>query len=235
MTLILIVAFLIGVGWLARKAQLLREDRFGALLISAMETHKVALISYHHQSIRQDQFGNIDNSKWMRHVDTFLSTQVLDRSINYRTWKSSKLGTKCIMIVDGWTQREISSGRAAVSLTAIDVYKLTAIQYEQLCAEALRSSGWQVRTTPATADGGADLVAEKGSNRLIVQCKRYTKPVGNKAVQEVHSAVRLYHGNLACVVAPSGFTRQAQEEAHGLGIALLHHSALERYDWQMES
>ncbi|WP_420794398.1 restriction endonuclease [Sphingosinicella microcystinivorans] len=93
----------------------------------------------------------------------------------------------------------------------------------------LHHCGWSVQMTPATRDGGADFVAEKGRHRLVAQCKRYAQPVGNKAVQEVHSAVRLYHGTIACVIAPMGFTSQARREAHGLSVTLLHHSALKAF------
>jgi restriction system protein len=116
--------------------------------------------------------------------------------------------------------------RQSNSLTNIDTADLTPIEYERHCAEILQQHGWDIQLTQATRDGGADFIAEKADVRLVVQCKRYNHPVGNKAVQEITSAVRLYGGNVACVVAPNGYTRQAQNEATGLSVHLLHHSAL---------
>ena len=49
-----------------------------------------------------------------------------------------------------------------------------------------------IEFTPATGDFGADCVTDEG-NRLAVQCKRYSRPVGVKAVQEAQSAASYYH------------------------------------------
>lgn len=124
------------------------------------------------------------------------------------------------------TAHKVSLHKAANPLNGIDANSLTPIEYERYCADLLTAKGCVVQMTPTTRDGGADFVAEKQDCRLVVQCKRYGQPVGNKAVQEVTSALLLYSGNVACVVAPKGFTRQAQHEAHAQRVELLHHSAL---------
>ena len=50
--------------------------------------------------------------------------------------------------------------------------------------EVLGARGWTVADTPASGDFGADLIAEKDGKRIAIQAKRYSKPVGNKAVNE---------------------------------------------------
>ena len=111
-------------------------------------------------------------------------------------------------------------------MARIDHANLTPVEYERHCGAFLEQDGWDVCYTPASGDGGADFIAEKCGIRLIAQVKNYSKPVGNKAVQEANSAVRLYNGTSACVIAPRGFTPQAQREAQTLGIELLHHTEL---------
>lgn len=106
--------------------------------------------------------------------------------------------------------RCLSVHRAANPLARVDTSELTPLEYERHCADLLKAKGWTVQMTPATRDGGADFFVEKHEWRMVVQSKRYAQPVGNKAVQEVTPALLLYNGNVACVAAPTGFTRQAQ-------------------------
>jgi restriction system protein len=197
-----------------------------ARLENLIGIHENALISYFHQSRSKDYFGNIDEKRWHGHIDTFLKTQLMPDTQNFSTWRSSEIGKAAAAMVDRKTSAMIALHKQNNPLARVDVAELTPLEYEHHCAELLNEAGWKIHMTPPTRDGGADFIAEKQSWRIIVQCKRYAEPVGNKAVQEVNSAVRLYQGNIACVVAPNGFTKQAQREAESLSVHLLHHSAL---------
>lgn len=188
--------------------------------------HENALISYYHQSRSKDYFGNIDETRWHGHINTFLQTQLTPDTQNFPAWRSSEVGKAAAAMVDRKTSAMIALHKQNNPLARVDVGALTPLEYERHCAELLNEAGWKIHMTPPTRDGGADFIAEKQSWRIVVQCKRYAEPVGNKAVQEVNSAVRLYQGNVACVVAPNGFTKQAQREAESLSVHLLHHSAL---------
>lgn len=197
--------------------------------------HENALISYYHQSRSKDYFGNIDEKRWHGHIDTFLQTQLAPDVQNFTDWRSSEIGKAAAARVDRRTFEMIALHKQNNPLARVDVAGLTPLEYERHCAELLNEAGWKIHMTPATRDGGADFIAEKQSWRIIVQCKRYAEPVGNKAVQEVNSAVRLYQGNVACVVAPNGFTKQAQREAESLSVHLLHHSALAAFGTKIVS
>ena len=63
--------------------------------------------------------------------------------------------------------------------------------------------------TSTTGDFGADIIAERNEERIAVQCKRYAKPVGVKAVQEAISAMKHYECDRCLVVTNNRFTRQA--------------------------
>jgi restriction system protein len=111
----------------------------------------------------------------------------------------------------------------------------TGIEYETFCAEALRRAGWNARVTIATGDQGTDIVAERDGKRLVVQCKFYTKPVSNKAVQEV-AAARLHEGaDQAVVVSNAPYTKSARQLAGTTGVLLLHHDDLASFDGQRKS
>jgi HJR/Mrr/RecB family endonuclease len=99
-------------------------------------------------------------------------------------------------------------------------------EYERYVAEVLCSLGWNAHATRGSGDQGADVIAEKDNLKLIVQCKLYGQPVGNKAVQEVASAERYFGGNVAVVISNNDFTKSARQLADSLGVYLLHHAQL---------
>jgi len=106
-----------------------------------------------------------------------------------------------------------------------DVLLLSPIEYEQHCAAVLQNAGWQVKSTPRQ-DQGVDVVADLRGVRAVIQAKRWNKRVPNSAIQEVVAGKRHYGGQVAVVVAPSGYTRSACELAASNGVHLLHHSQL---------
>lgn len=224
------IIFCVGglLGFLAwrRSSRKTASARLENRLADLIERHESALISYYHQTRREDLFGNRDETRWHQQIDTFLKTQLVPEVADFAAWRRGKAGQHAASGVDRMIRERIASHGSSRPLATIDVHELTPTEYEHHCADMLRERGWAIQLTPASRDGGADFVAEKSGIRIVFQCKRYSQPVGNKAVQEVTSAVRLYHGNVACVVAPNGYTRQAQREATGLSVHLLHHSAL---------
>ena len=95
------------------------------------------------------------------------------------------------------------------------------IAYENMCADLLRQQGWRAETTSGSGDQGVDVWACKQGVSIVIQCKLYSKPVGNKAVQEALSGMAFEQANLAVVVAPNGFTRSAKQLAERTGAILL--------------
>jgi restriction system protein len=106
----------------------------------------------------------------------------------------------------------------------------TGIEYETYCAEALRRAGWNARLTTVTGDQGTDIVAERDGKRVVVQCKFYSKPVGNKAVQEVAAARLHERADQAIVVSNADYTKSARQLARTTGVLLLHHDDLASFD-----
>lgn len=193
-----------------------------------MRRFRIALISVRRQTLKTDEFGIVDDRAWRKRIDDFLWKKVFPDLADTDA-PGSGLGVALVDEVERFAEQADREDRLQMREQFGDVDHMTPIDYEQLCAELLRAKGWEVWETPATGDGGADLVAEKRPIRLIIQCKRYSKPVGNKAVQEVHSALTIHAGNCACVVAPNGFTPQAQREAKVHSVTLLNHGALQEF------
>lgn len=102
------------------------------------------------------------------------------------------------------------------------VSELSPDDFEQLCAEQLRTLGWIVRCTGGVGDQGVDIIAEANGRRLVVQCKLYSSAVGNAAVQEVFSGMRHEDAHWAAVVTNADFTRSARQLANSTGVLLIH-------------
>lgn len=107
---------------------------------------------------------------------------------------------------------------------------MTPRDYEHLCAGILRKAQWNARVTPASGDQGVDVIAEKRGLRIVVQCKKYSKPVGNHAVQEIVAAIAHESARYGVVVTNSSFTAGARRLAASNRVLLLHHSELIRID-----
>jgi Restriction endonuclease len=82
--------------------------------------------------------------------------------------------------------------------------------------------------TPSFRHGtkGVDVIARKDGISVAIQCKRYSNPVGNKAVQEVFAGKGYVGADIGVVVSNTTFTPQAKELASNLGVLLLHHDEL---------
>ncbi len=97
----------------------------------------------------------------------------------------------------------------------------TPIEYEKYCQSLFRLEGWKSETTPQTGDQGADLICSYDTMRVVVQCKQYSAPVGNSAVQEALSARVFYGADKAIVVTNTGYTKSAQDLARKTLVELL--------------
>lgn len=94
-------------------------------------------------------------------------------------------------------------------------------QYEHECAKMLRNKGFsKVQVTKGSGDQGIDVIAYSGGKKYGIQCKYYTSPVGNHAVQEAFAGARYYNCDVAVVMTNNTFTPAARELAKKTGVLL---------------
>jgi hypothetical protein len=105
--------------------------------------------------------------------------------------------------------------------SSFNVEGLSGVEFEMWFAKVLTEKGFDVRGTPATGDQGADLIAKKDGRTIVVQAKRYQGPVGNRAVQEVISALAYYGGDEGWVVTNASFTPSAKALAQKTNVRLI--------------
>ena len=89
---------------------------------------------------------------------------------------------------------------------------MTGREFELWCASYLKRKGFRrIEVTQASGDYGADIIAlDRRGRRWVFQCKKYTKNVGNTAVQEVVAARAHYNADRAGVMTNSLLTKNAR-------------------------
>ena len=216
----------LAVGWAGRIAWLVRRRaRLLAVARRVTRRHARLLSVKQKQLVVHDGYGNYQLEPWINHVDYFIDRVIL------REARALGLPTAHLRRGDDtWSKlirtllATLHASHHPAAIEPSDV--LSGEHYEVLCRDLLRARGWQVSTTPVTGDQGADLIADAGGRRVVIQCKFHAKPIGNKAVQEAQAAIRYHGGHRAAVVSNARFTRSAQDLAKANGVLLLHHDEL---------
>jgi restriction system protein len=96
------------------------------------------------------------------------------------------------------------------------IHALAPRQFEELVAELLRDMGWDVQLTPATRDGGKDILAyldtDIGKLLCLVEAKRYSKSrkIGVELVRTLYGTLCDYQANSAMMVTTSSFSKDAR-------------------------
>lgn len=106
-------------------------------------------------------------------------------------------------------------------LSSVDSMSENGIEFEHFTVELLLKNGFtNVKRTQSSGDYGIDVLAEKDSVTYAIQCKCYSNPVGNKAVQEAYSGKDFYRCMVAVVFTNNYFTKSAIETAKQNNVIL---------------
>ena len=98
---------------------------------------------------------------------------------------------------------------------------MSGFDFEYYIASLLRRLGYKnVRVTKASGDYGADILAVYEHVTYAFQCKRYSKNIGLKPIQEIYAAKRHYHCDKAVVVTNMRFSQNARKLAKDTEVEL---------------
>lgn len=169
-------------------------------------------------------YGQTDKTKWEAEKARFINN-VIKTAVGANLVLTEQSVSE---VIDAAVKqyREKSPQTAAAQDNRQFFATMSGVDYERLCAQMLEDCGWSARTTAASGDQGADILAERGRWKLVVQCKRYSHGVGNKAVQEVAAARTFYGMDRAAVISNARFTASARQLAKSLDVLLLHHEEI---------
>lgn len=105
-----------------------------------------------------------------------------------------------------------------------ELYKIDHMEgesFEAWCAELLKKSGFEdVQRTGKSGDQGVDILATKDGITYAIQCKCYSRDLGNKPIQEVSTGKQMYHCHIGAVMTNRGFTKGALDAATVTGTLL---------------
>lgn len=143
-------------------------------------------------------------------------------------WRRCKTSLREFQCYDNWVEfiyqeiENVIAGGPEPGFSLPSGQREVGLEYETYCMQLLQQTGWHVVKTPASGDQGVDLIATNQSGLSVcIQCKCYSKPVGNAAVQEVCAGKSYYSVAHAAVVSNSGFTKSAVDLAVATGVVLL--------------
>lgn len=171
--------------------------------------YKDTLVKKYRQLVYKDDFDVIHKEKFAKELENFI------KNILYKNKELSKSDYNFEFIdILGLVENEVENCK---DLEISD----NPYDFEFQCAEILKKNGWDAEATQKSADQGIDVVAKKDGVLVALQCKLYSKPVGNKAVQEAYSGKQFYEANFAGVVSNNTYTVSARQLAKNCNILLL--------------
>ena len=105
--------------------------------------------------------------------------------------------------------------------------------FEYYTAEMLKYDGFKsVEVTKGSGDFGVDVTAYKDGHKWAFQCKRYSKNLGLKPIQEVYAGAKRYNADKAVVFTNVYFTPNAQSLANTLHVELWGRDKLADIIWR---
>ena len=104
----------------------------------------------------------------------------------------------------------------------------SGVEFENLIVRLYDAMGYASKRVGGAGDQGADVIANKNGESVLIQAKCYQMPVDNKAVQEA-VAGRVHHGcTKATVITTSSFTSGAIALAKSNSVELIDGELLRR-------
>lgn len=211
---LIITTIKVVLWFVASVYSVIKEQIYFSRTRSCIHKFSNTLLLRKSQLVLVDQFGT-NTAEWEKEKLLFIKRFLLPCPAKVSVPKLSK-------IIDKQLKRH---AKRQIALSTIK----SPIDYEAYCAGLLKESGWTAIRTPPTGDQGIDIVATKDGVTAVFQCKWYSQPVGNKAVQEVIAGKLFQEAELAVVLSNSTFTPSAQHLANRTGVHLLHHSQIENF------
>jgi restriction system protein len=178
------------------------------------------------QLVRLDPYGKPVREKWAKEIDYFI-TQHIQPSLT--AGEQAALARSHSEVAALIAERVEAAQQAQPAFRTFSD-DMTPAEFETFCAEQLRLAGWTARVTMQSRDQGVDVVAEKDGRRVVLQCKLYARPVGNKSVQEATAARAHERADFGIVVSNNRYTDAAEELARTNRVLLLHYRDLQKLD-----
>ena len=209
---------------------------------SALSRNRLLLIT-------EDSYGIVNDEKWRSEIEYFSKHKIIPKlprlmeeqakiTQNYinnkklspeeKTRLSSFETPDLFEFINNYLDYKEANQEVITNKEQVD--NMDPYEFESYCAERLRQAGFKAKVTQGSGDQGVDVKAEKNGKVWVIQCKLYSKPVGNKAVQEVIAGRAYECADKAAVVTNNTYTNSAIELAKTTDVMLLHYMDLDELD-----
>lgn len=106
---------------------------------------------------------------------------------------------------------------------------LSDLELEKLAEQVYKKLGYSVEHVGQTGDHGIDvLLINPNNQKEIVQCKQWSKPVGEAALRDLYGAMMHDQAVRGWIWAPRGFSGPAKAWAKGKQIVLVDDAEINR-------
>ena len=99
--------------------------------------------------------------------------------------------------------------------------RMTGREFKTFVADVFQRKGYTVEITPETGDHGIDIILWKADRSIPVQCKNWSKPIGEPPLRDFYGAMQHKGAEEGYFVTSSAFTRRAYQFAEGKPIQLI--------------
>ena len=187
----------------------LKDDK--KRLDAAIDKHYPTLSRIFRQAIVVDEYGTVVQDNRKAEAAYFLKSQKIKL-------KSMTKGLATQYIKDALDAKKAANIQSGFNP---DILPVDGLEFEAWVADGLRQFGWDAYATQGSGDQGIDVIAKRDGISIAIQCKLYSKPVGNKAVQEALAGAQYAGMDFAAVLTNAGYTRNAIELASATNVILL--------------
>ncbi|HSL44976.1 MAG TPA: restriction endonuclease [Anaerolineales bacterium] len=125
----------------------------------------------------------------------------------------------------GWQ----NGSRSAENRQRQSAIHLSDLELEKLAEQVYKKLGYRVQHVGQTGDHGIDVLLTNPNNQKeIVQCKQWSKPVGEAALRDLYGAMMHDRAIRGWIWAPRGFSGPARAWAKGKPIVLVDDMEIDR-------
>lgn len=192
---------------------------------SMTDYHLPALAKKFSQTTYIDDYGNQITDRWAAEVKYFIENVVAkSQKLKELVLDDEMSLNQLVEEIDRRTRVYSESNKASLQLG-----DMTSLDYEAYIKGLLEENGWDATLTVASGDQGIDIKGTLHGVKAVFQCKKYSQPVGNSAVQEIIAGREFEKAQLAAVVSNAGYTTSAKQLAGSANVHLLHHSEIQAF------
>ena len=184
------------------------DEQLKQFVKSKFEEHKEVLIRKYYQLTYKDDYGIEKTEKFENEMNYFMENVLKLTDYNIKINGN---------FIKSYLIEQIKKNKEQYKIELTN----NPYDFEILCAQILKNNGWEAEATQKSGDMGVDVVASKDNIKIVLQCKLYSNPVGNHAVQEILAGKEYYKADFAGVVSNNTYTTSARRLAKNCNILLL--------------